>query len=231
MLTRLIESRYRFMRNDIGTAASVAIHLVLIITAVFITTAKAATDEANHDPIVPLVYIRTLPSSSPAVASHRSTPSASAANPARRITPVSLAINPNIPALNIELAAARRDDFGDGSRVVFTDAPTTVGSPESVDAYDEREVDNPASALSGRVPMYPPGLRSAGIEGRVVAQFIVDSHGRATPESIRILSSSNDLFSEAVRRSILETRFAPARLRGKPVSQMVQQLFVFRLDR
>ena len=109
--------------------------------------------------------------------------------------------------------------------------PSNATSSGTVEAYDEREVDTPASSFSARVPTYPPSLRAAGIEGRVVAQFIVDASGRAALESFRILSSSNDLFSEAVRKSVLDTRFTAARLRGKPVSQMVQQLFVFRLDR
>ena len=230
MLTRLIESRYRFMRNDIGTAASVAIHLVLITVAAYMTTVKAITEKKQEVVHIPYVYMKTLPPSPPAAA-HRSMRSTSTAGPTRALTPVSFAINPNIPAVNIELAVGRRDDFGESTRGVFSDAPSSATSSGTPAAYDEREVDTPASSYSARVPLYPPALRAAGVEGRVVAQFIVDASGRATPESFRILSSSNDLFSEAVRKSILETRFTPARLRGKAVSQMVQQLFVFRLDR
>jgi TonB family protein len=230
MLTRLIESRNRFMRNDIGTAASVAIHLVLITVAAYMTTVKAVTEKKQEEPHVPYVYMRTLPPSSPA-APHRATRSPSPVNQTRTIPPVSFAINPNIPPVNVELAVGRRDDFGDGTRGMFSDPLANATSSGTSEAYDEREVDTPASSYSTRVPLYPPALRAAGVEGRVVAQFIVDASGRAKPESFRILTSSNDLFSEAVRKSILETKFAPARLRGKPVSQMVQQLFVFRLDR
>jgi protein TonB len=84
---------------------------------------------------------------------------------------------------------------------------------------------------NANVPVYPPALRAAGIEGRVVAQFVVDTQGKAARESIRILSSSNELFSESVRKAIAQMRFVPAKIRGKPVAQMVQQLFVFKLDR
>jgi TonB family protein len=231
MLARLIESRYRFMRNDIGTAASVAVHLVLITVAAYITTAKAATTKQDKEPTHPLVYIRTLPPRPSPVAARRPTMSTPPANATHAIAPVSFAVDPNIPPIDVELAVVRHDDFGDGARGVFTDAPPGATTSGTSEAYDEREVDTPASSFNARVPVYPPSLRAAGIEGRVVAQFIVDPSGRATAESFRILSSSSDLFSEAVRKSILETRFTPARLRGQPVSQMVQQLFVFRLDR
>jgi protein TonB len=83
----------------------------------------------------------------------------------------------------------------------------------------------------GPVPEYPARLRAAGVEGEVVAQFVVDARGNAIPNSIRIVSATNDLFSESVRATIPRMKFSPGRLRGKPVQQTVRQLFVFRLSR
>lgn len=48
---------------------------------------------------------------------------------------------------------------------------------------------------------------------------------------MRILSSSNELVSESVMNAVQRMRFSPGKIGNKPVSQVVQQLFVFRLDR
>jgi protein TonB len=232
MLTRLIESQPRFMRNEFGTAASVAIHLVLITVAAYFTTAKAITESETEQPR-PLVWIKTIPPPHTSDASRRTTQSSSSQRPSiSSPSPVSLAINPNIPSIDVELAVARSTDFGEGVKGPATGETAPTGtSADNSGAFDALEVDSPASAMSGVVPAYPPSLRAAGIEGRVIAQFVVDAKGRAVRESIRIVSSTNDLFGESVRKAIEQMRFAPARIGSKPVAQMVQQLFVFKLDR
>ena len=231
MLMRLIESRPRFAKNEFGTAASVAIHLILITVAAYFTTAKAITEQDPEQP-GPLVWIKTIPAPQTADASPRTKSSASQHATVASPTPISLAINPNIPPVNVELAAVRSDDFGNGIEATPTSnaAPSGSRSDES-GAFDVLEVDSPAAAMSGVIPAYPPSLRAAGIEGRVIAQFVVDAKGRAVRESIRIVSSTNDMFGESVRKAIEQMRFAPAKIGSKPVSQMVQQLFVFKLDR
>jgi TonB family protein len=74
-------------------------------------------------------------------------------------------------------------------------------------------------------------LRASGIEGRVQAEFVVTESGRADVESLRVISTANDLFSDAVRRALPRMRFNPARIGGRPVAQLVRQEFVFKLDR
>jgi TonB family protein len=80
-------------------------------------------------------------------------------------------------------------------------------------------------------PDYPAPLRSAGIEGQVVVQFVVNEAGRVDRESVRIVSASNDLFAGSVAGALGWMRFTPARIGTRAVAQLVQQLFVFRLDR
>ncbi|HMA21046.1 MAG TPA: energy transducer TonB, partial [Gemmatimonadaceae bacterium] len=98
-------------------------------------------------------------------------------------------------------------------------------------AYDSREVDRQVAAIAGVAPQYPAAMKAAGIEGEVRAQFVVDESGRADIQSLRIMSSTNELFSEAVRRALPRMKFIPARIGAHAVAQMVQQAFVFRLDR
>lgn len=232
MFTKLIESKSQFIRHDITTAASIAIHLILIVVAAYFTTAKAMNDQ-EPEQRQPLHWINTLPLADKAKPGHpqRAAPSSttrSAAEPPQ----FSFAIDAHIPSLDVELASVKGDnEFGAGLTGSPSDGPTGLSSDPS-QAFDAREVDTPVSVLSSQpTPRYPPALRAAGIEGRVIAQFIVDSKGNAVLESIRIVSSTNDLFSEAVTKAIRQMRFAPARIGNKAVSQVVQQLFVFKLDR
>jgi len=99
-------------------------------------------------------------------------------------------------------------------------------------AYNAFEVDVEVVALAGGMsPRYPDMLRSSGTEGQVTAQFIVNEKGRADRESFKVLSSTHPLFANAVKNALPGMRFRPAQIAGKPVSQLVQQLFVFKLDR
>ena len=234
MLTRLIESQSRFARNDTTTAASVAIHLILITVAAFFTTAKAITEQ-EPEQIKPLVWIRTVLPAHTTRSAQVERRSASAMTTPSIPAPaqLSLAINANIPAVNVELAGVRSndDEFARGLTGSSSNQPAGLSGDPS-QTFDAREVDTQVSALSNQpTPVYPASLRAAGVEGRVIAQFIVDSHGDAIRESIRIVSSTNDLFGESVAKAIRQMRFAPAKIGNKAVSQVVQQLFVFKLDR
>jgi protein TonB len=70
-------------------------------------------------------------------------------------------------------------------------------------------------------------LRQAGVEGEVLAQFVVDTSGRAEAGSLKILKSSHDLFAQAVKNALPQMRFIPAEVGGRRVKQLVQQPFSF----
>jgi protein TonB len=74
-------------------------------------------------------------------------------------------------------------------------------------------------------------LRSANVEGEVLAQFVVDTTGRVEPNSIKILKSSHDLFTNAVQQALRTARYYPAEIGGRKVKQLVQQPFNFTLTR
>jgi TonB family protein len=70
------------------------------------------------------------------------------------------------------------------------------------------------AALQSRV-RYPEAARSAGIQGRVIAQFVVDETGRVTdPVIVKGISRECD---EEVLRVLSESRFRPGKQRGKTV--------------
>jgi protein TonB len=71
----------------------------------------------------------------------------------------------------------------------------------------------------------------AGVEGRVVAQFVVDIEGRVEAGTVRLVRTDNALFDEAVRTALPRMRFTPAEIAGRKVRQLVEMPFVFALSR
>ena len=99
-------------------------------------------------------------------------------------------------------------------------------------AYFEFQVEQPVTpAASSPAPRYPDFLRRAGVEGEVLAQFIVGPDGVADVGTLKVLKSTHDLFTKAVREALSQMRFNPARVGGKAVRQLVQQPFTFSLSK
>ena len=65
----------------------------------------------------------------------------------------------------------------------------------------------------------------------MIAQFIVDTTGRAEPISFKVLRTTHELFAEAVRTALPKMRFIPAELGGRKVKQLVQQPFSFTIQK
>jgi protein TonB len=105
--------------------------------------------------------------------------------------------------------------------------PWTARPVPTERAYFEFQVTTPVRQLSGRPPAYPPALLESHIDGRVLAQFVVDTSGVPDIRTLKILESSSPLFSAAVRDALPGLRFVPAKLEGRRVRQIVQQPFNF----
>ena len=82
------------------------------------------------------------------------------------------------------------------------------------------QADNPA-------PEYPPDLLGRRIDGRVVAEFLVDERGRVDTRTLRIISSTHERFSEAVRDVLPSLRFIPAESDGVRTEERVEMPFRF----
>ena len=65
-------------------------------------------------------------------------------------------------------------------------------------------------------------LERSRVEGTVLAQFVVDTLGRADMRTFQVLASTNDLFSESLRAALAKWRFYPAEAGGRKVKQIVQ---------
>jgi TonB family protein len=89
--------------------------------------------------------------------------------------------------------------------------------PRDEVVYSEAVVEERPALLSAPAPFYPPILRQAGIQGRVVLAAIVDTLGRAEPGSIKIVASANPAFDTPTVTWILGAQFRPARVHGQAV--------------
>ncbi|MFA6168999.1 MAG: energy transducer TonB, partial [Gemmatimonadaceae bacterium] len=78
-------------------------------------------------------------------------------------------------------------------------------------------------------PRYPEILKSAGVTGVTVAQFVVDTTGLAIPTTLKVVRSDHALFTQSVKNALPGLRFLPARVGGRNVKQLAQMVFRFEL--
>jgi protein TonB len=106
-----------------------------------------------------------------------------------------------------------------------------LGSGDAARTYSENQVEKIVEVTRQASPRYPDALRSVGVEGVVQVTFVVGTNGRVEPGSIKVSSTPHRLFSEAVRSALLDMRFRPAEVGGRPVRQLVAQSFKFKLEK
>lgn len=132
--------------------------------------------------------------------------------------------------------------IGDGSPAPFLSDTLRVAKDSLVQGqfrydssarriYYEFEVEKPVSYLPGqRAPRYPDALRSARIEGEVIARFVVDTAGRLVDGSFSALPGSDARFVPAVLDALRALAFFPAQLPNRrKVDQYVHMPFQFSL--
>jgi TonB family protein len=103
------------------------------------------------------------------------------------------------------------------------------GLAASLSIYTADQVDSQAR-LRGADSLevsYPAALFAAGVEGSVMAEFVVDSNGDIEPQTFNIVSSTHPLFVEAVSRALERASYSPAIKDGRHVRQLVHQPFSF----
>jgi protein TonB len=139
-----------------------------------------------------------------------------------------------IPEIDLSKKLTNEADFsgrgvagGVSSGVVGGSVPINQDQP-----FFDFQVEKPVAPIPGSgSPRYPEILLSAGVEGTVLAQFVVDTLGRVESGSFKVLRSDHDLFTASVRSALPAMRFLPAEVGGRKVKQLVQQPFVFNRQR
>lgn len=94
--------------------------------------------------------------------------------------------------------------------------------------YSASEVDKHAEEIGDGVqPLYPDSLRPLGVEGKVLAQFVVDTTGIVDTTSILTEAYGQPLFAASVRRALATMHFLVAQKSGHKVAEEIEQSFVF----
>ena len=98
--------------------------------------------------------------------------------------------------------------------------------------YSEKEVATAVAVLpTAKAPQYPTELRASGLEGQLLAAFVVDTAGLVELTSFKASNSTDARFTDAVQAALPGFRFSPALLaNGRKVRQQVVQPFMFALD-
>jgi protein TonB len=234
MLGVLLESRARVQRRNGGMALSVATHAVLIGLATAATVRGAAV--SPDKPKVEVVVFKAPPKPTPPEPKRAPTPVLVTVTSAPTVPTISIVppdvIPPTLPPINSG-GTPTPDDF-----VVTRGGSGGHGGPPSLidegpqhESSDWRGSEVLMHILTQAKPRYPESLRSAGVDGTVLVQFNVDTLGRVDMPSVKILSSTHDLFSGAVRQSLGAMRFKPAEVNGKRVTALAQMPFEFHLNK
>jgi TonB family protein len=115
--------------------------------------------------------------------------------------------------------------------VLFLVAPLGLNAQQPTEAVPANSASPAPSLIDSAclVPVHPQILREAGIEGRVLVGFVVDTTGAVEPSTVRVLSSSHKLFEAPARAAVSTCRYVPGRAAGRPVRVRMQQAVNFEL--
>lgn len=110
--------------------------------------------------------------------------------------------------------------------------PNVKTAPIQTDQpYFDFQVEKPAAPSQPLSARFPEMLRSANLSGEVIAQFVVDTTGRADMSTWKVLKEDHPLFVQAAKQSVQSARFLPAEVGGRKVKQLVQVPFNFSLTK
>jgi TonB family protein len=131
----------------------------------------------------------------------------------------------NIPPVNLQEHFDPKDYSGSGVEGGLASGMVPTGN----EVFMEAIVEEKPTVLSGPIPVYPELLKQAQIQGRVLVQAIVDTLGRAEPNSVKVLQSPNPGFDQSAKTYVLKALFRPARVHGRAVRVLIQIPIDFRL--
>ncbi len=96
---------------------------------------------------------------------------------------------------------------------------------ENPPTYFEFQIEKPAR----RIPStgYPIRPIAENGQARVLVQFVVDTAGVPLIRTFKVLKSTAEASSFAVREALKTIRYYPAEINGKRVHQLVQEEFLF----
>ena len=235
MFNNLIESQAQKQKRAGGTVASIFLHTIVIVGAVYLTANATITNEKPKEEKVEFVEMKKdEPPPPKEEAPPPPPPDVVVAPPPPQgfqVLTAPVEIPDVIPDIDLSKKVTDEADFS-GKGVAGGIAKGVKGGTAPVtntdQPYFEFQVEKPVVGAPGSAqPRYPEILKSASVEGEVMAQFVVDTSGRAEPGSFKVLKSDNELLTSAVKAALSCQKFLPAEAGGRKVKQLVQQPYAF----
>ena len=233
MFNQLLESKPKKQKMAGGTVFSIVLHTVLIAGAVYATARAGVKDEKAKAEKIQFVEMKKEP---PKVPDKAPPPKEVIVKPPPpkgfQVLRAPVRIDIKIPEIDLSKAITNENDFSGKGVKGGTGTGVVGGIANTNQTYFEFQVEKPAEMLAeSPKPKYPSVLESSGIAGEVQAQFVVSLSGKADMDSFKVLKSTNELFTQAVKNVLPRMKFSPAMIGGKPVNQLVQQSFQFAVPR
>ena len=233
MFNQLLESKAKKQKMAGGTVFSIVLHTVLIGGAVYATARAGVKDEKAKAEKIQFVEMKKEP---PKVPDKPPPPKEVVVKPPPpkgfQVLRAPVKIDIKIPEIDLSKAITNENDFSGKGVKGGTGNGVVGGIANTNQTYFEFQVEKPAESMPDNPkPKYPSVLESSGIAGEVQAQFVVRSDGKADMDTFKVLKSTNELFTQAVKNVLPRMRFSPAQIGGKPVNQLVQQAFQFAVPR
>ena len=251
---RLIESKPdKKKRSPAGTLFSIILHSVILFLAVF-ATARAGARKAEKPRETKVSFVEVKKDEppppkkeppppkeapkpkAPKVVSVPELPRIVAPAPPKGFTvlPPPVTVPTSLPTIDLSKAITNESDFSGKGVAGGSDKGVAGGTGKLAGGddhgpYMEFQVEKAVEKIGGEAPEYPLSLRTSGVEGQVLAQFVVNESGRYEPGSLKILESSNPAFTAAVKDALPRMRFSAAQIGGRKVQQLVQMPFQFHL--
>lgn len=235
MFRTLMASRPTRPRPFGGSLVSVVVHASIVGTIVVATAQGTVAHVAEQrETAVKFTAVTPPPPPPPAPATRQVFTAAPVAK-GFTVLPTPIDIPTALPPVDLNAPPTNLDHFTGigtpGGRADGLEGGTGV-APAPNGVFLVSEVEKPVMVLLGTAgPAYPESLRAAGIEGQVLAQFVVDSLGRVELATFQVLDRPHPLFVAAVRSALVRMRYLPAEARGARVAQLVQQSFQFSVRR
>ena len=231
MFRVLLESQPPRAPRRGGALLSLVTHAALIGGAIFATVGENVASPVPDPPVpVDITWTRAIASSRDGAAARGHTPS------------LPQSPRPVIGPVTIDVPSPTSIDFDPGPIIdrpheglCSGDACSRLGSGSPFDGTTPNASAEPLTGrdlyarLAGepRRPHYPDTMRSAGVEGTVVVQFVVDTVGRIEPASVRVVSATNAAFADAVLAVLPSYRFQPGVAQGRAIRMLAEMPFAF----
>lgn len=229
MFENLIESKRKKKNTLAQQVVSLVLHVLLIFGAVKATQGAA---EAIKEIAVDTTMVFLKPPEAPPPPPPDVIVSANPPPQGFQVVAPPENIPTEIPPVNLNERFDPKDftgkgvEGGIGTGVVGGTGPVLDGQVFLAAEVDETpQVENAAACQ----PKYPPVMQSAGIPGKVVAQFVVNTDGRVDQSTFKVVNSTHKSFEDPAKEALFKCAFKPGKSHGQPVRVLVQQAMSFKL--